>query len=110
MHFSHHPGKWQIMNADKTLNEPELREKLREFLEKYLSVKILDSSVQSLKMYMLHAKNTRKTKPFEKLILYKLARLQERLIEQSGSLNTKDLIICEFLTDELKKYISGAYK
>ncbi len=110
MHSEADQGNSVIMTDFGSQTEASLRQSLLQFLEVYLSAKILDSSPGSLKMYMLHAKNTRKTKPFEKQILWNLARIQERLIDQSGNVSSEDLIICGFLIEESMKYIGSSVK
>lgn len=86
------------------LQKPELNERLRIFLEAYHKSKILEAKDDSLQMYILLAKNKNKT-PKEKLINFKLLRIQERLFPDTGEIPPKDAIICEFLIDELWKYV-----
>ncbi|MCB1179166.1 MAG: hypothetical protein KDK36_16400 [Leptospiraceae bacterium] len=87
----------------------ELNEDLRIFLEAYHKTKILEAKDDSLKMYILLAKNKNKT-PKEKLINFKLLRVDERLFPEDGNMPPKDAIICEFLIDELKKYVAKTIK
>ncbi len=81
-----------------------LRERLRRFLEIHNKTKILDASEGSIRMHILHAKNTKNDKIKDKMINDKLARLDERIF---GPLEAKDLFICEFLIEELEKYVAS---
>jgi hypothetical protein len=94
------------MNQDELDIVPKavLNERLRIFLEAYHKSKILEAKDDSLQMYILLSKNKNKT-PKEKLINFKLLRIQERLFPENGEPNAKDSIICEFLILELWKYV-----
>ncbi len=87
----------------------ELLTRLKEFLEIHGKTKILEPNEGVLKMYILHSKNQNKT-PKEKLINYKLLRVDERLLNGREDLSEKDSIIVEFLIDELTKYYSKSKK
>jgi hypothetical protein len=87
----------------------ELNEELKKFLEAYFKTKILEAKDDSLQMYILLSKNKNKT-PKEKLINFKLLRLNERLFPSDGILSPRDSIICEFLISELQKYVQRSLK
>lgn len=87
----------------------ELNEGLRKFLEAYFKTKILEAKDDTLQMYILLSKNKNKT-PKEKFINYKLLRLAERLFPENGVLSPKDLVICEFLIEELQKYVKNSIR
>jgi hypothetical protein len=91
------------------LNKQELLLKLKEFIEIHGKTKILDVAEGSLKMHILHAKNQSKT-PKDKLILYKLLRIDERLLNSENEISEKDSIIVEFLIEELMKYYARSKK
>jgi hypothetical protein len=91
-------------------NRVDLYRELKTFLEAYHGTKILELKEESFQMYILLSKSKNKT-PKEKLINYKLLRVQERLFPESkGELDLKDSIVCEFLIEELKKYVSKSIK
>ncbi|MCB1140907.1 MAG: hypothetical protein H7A24_06855 [Leptospiraceae bacterium] len=84
----------------------ELYKDLSVFLEVYHKTKILELREDTIRMYILFSKSKNKT-PKEKLINYKLLRIDERLFPESkGELTVRDAIVCEFLIDELKKYFA----
>jgi hypothetical protein len=86
------------------LNKMQLMLKLKEFLEIHAKTKITDVNEGVLKMYILHSKNQNKT-PKEKLINYKLLRIDERLLNSNvAEISERNSIIVEFLIDELLKY------
>ena len=86
------------------LNKYQLMLKLKEFIEIHSKTKISDLNEGVLKMYILHSKNQNKT-PKEKLINYKLLRVDEKLLYLSPEeISEKDSIIVEFLIEELMKY------
>lgn len=86
------------------LNKYQLMLKLKEFIEIQRDTKISDLNEGVLKMYILRSKNQNKT-PKEKLINYKLLRIDERLLNNSPEeISERDSIIVEFLIDELMKY------
>jgi hypothetical protein len=92
------------------LNKYQLMLKLKEFLEIQGKTKITDINEGVLKMYILHSKNQNKT-PKEKLINYKLLRVDERLLNNSPEeISERDSIIVEFLIEELMKYYSRSGK
>ncbi|MBE7413132.1 MAG: hypothetical protein L6Q54_12125 [Leptospiraceae bacterium] len=90
-------------------NKKQLLEKLKEFIEIHCKTKILEANVGVLKMHTLRSKNQNKT-PKEKLINYKLLRVDERLLNESDGISEKDFIIVDFLIDELMKYYSKSKK
>ena len=81
----------------------ELKESLKIFLSAYHKTKILEAKDDTLKMYILLSKNKSKT-PKEKLINFQLLRMEERLFSEEFS--EKESYICEFLIEELLKYVS----
>lgn len=88
----------------------ELCVKLAEFLSIYHKAKIIEPKEDTLKMYILLSKNKNNT-PKEKLINYKLLRVDERMFpSDKQELSVKDAIICEFLIDELMKYVARQKK
>lgn len=92
------------------LKKYQLMLKLKEFLEIQGKTKITDINEGVLKMYILHSKNQNKT-PKEKLINYKLLRVDERLLNNSSEeISERDFIIVEFLIDELMKYYARSRK
>ena len=92
------------------LNKYQLMEKLKEFLEIKGNTKITDLNEGALKMHILHSKNQNKT-PKEKLINYKLLRIDERLLNHNPEeISERDSIIVEFLIDELMKYYARSKK
>lgn len=92
------------------LNRYQLMLKLKEFLELHGKTKITDVNSGVLKMYVLHSKNQNKT-PKEKLINYKLLRVDEKLLNDSPEeISERDSIIVEFLIEELMKYYARSRK
>lgn len=92
------------------LNRFQLMLKLKEFLEIQAKTKITDVNPGVLKMYVLHSKNQNKT-PKEKLINYKLLRVDERLLNgDTEEISERDSIIVEFLIEELMKYVARSRK
>jgi hypothetical protein len=92
------------------LNKFQLMLKLKEFIEIHGKTKITDVNERVLKMYILHSKSQNKT-PKEKLINYKLLRIDERLLNTSPEeINERDSIIVEFLIEELMKYYARSKK
>ena len=87
------------------MTKKELLEKLKEFLQIHGNTNILDPNEGALKMHILKSKNENKT-PKQKLINYKLLRIDEKLLTGQEAISEKDLIISEFLIDELFKYYS----
>ena len=84
----------------------ELKERLRRFLEVRNDAKILDKDNGTLKMHILHSK-TKKKKIVDKMINYNLLRLAERLLTEKNNITDRDAIICEFLLEELEKYLAS---
>ncbi len=92
------------------LNKNQLMIKLKDFIEIHSKTKINDLNEGVLKMYILHSKNQNKT-PKEKLINYKLLRIDEKLLNLNPvNFSEKDSIIVEFLIEELMKYYSRSLK
>ena len=91
-------------------SKEELCENLGKFLSVYHKTKIIEPKGDTLKMYILLSKN-KNTTPKEKLINYKLLRINERMFESEQSEeSSKDVVICEFLIDELLKYVASSLK
>ena len=92
------------------LNKYQLMLKLKEFIEIYRDTKITDVNEGAFKMHVLHFKNQNKT-PKEKLIRYKLLRVDERLLNNSpDEISERDSIVVEFLIEELMKYCARTKK
>lgn len=83
-----------------------LKARLAAFLETHLGTRIPEVSDGALRMHILAAKANRNTKPVEKLINYKLLRLNERLLDGSAKPESDDLVICDFLISELEQYVA----
>lgn len=92
-----------------TLNKYQLMLKLKDFIEVHSKTKISDVNEGVLKMYVLHSKNQNST-PKQKLINYKLLRVDEKLLNSQDEISERDSIIVEFLIDELMKYYSRSRK
>lgn len=86
----------------------DLKEQLRRFLEVHLKTKLVEVNNGSLKMLVMLAKNTN-TKIKDKMINYKLAELSKRLLVETP-VGRRDFIICEFLMEELNKYVASKLK
>ncbi|MEM7180160.1 MAG: hypothetical protein AAF518_04560 [Spirochaetota bacterium] len=87
-----------------------LKSKLKIFLEAYMKTKIIDMQDGAFIMYIRLSHNKNNTMK-EKFINYKLLRLQERLFSESPqTLTLKDAIVCEFLIEELYKYVTKSLK
>lgn len=86
----------------------ELRRRLQRFLEAFLDTRVVDANDGALRMLLLHARN-RNTKIKEKFIRYKLGELDQRLLGDDP-LTLREAIVCEFLLDELDKYVSSKLK
>ena len=98
------------MSEIQTKTKQELCESLGKFLSIYHKTKIIEAKEDTLKMYILLSKNKNVT-PKEKLINYKLLRVNERMFESAESeLSPKDAVICEFLIEELLKYVANYHK
>lgn len=104
------------MASDSNLAEPadpgalgELRERLRRFLSVHLNTKILDNAPGTLKMMILLAKN-QNSKIKDKMINYKLAETARRLTDDGAAPTRRDVVICEFLLEELEKYVASRLK
>lgn len=98
------------MSEIQTKTKQELCESLGKFLSIYHKTKIIEAKEDTLKMYILLSKNKNVT-PKEKLINYKLLRVNERMFESAEQeLSAKDAIICEFLIEELLKYVANSRK
>ena len=95
------------VSPDKVEN---LRAALKRFLEAYLDTKVLGTEAGTLKMMVMLAKNNN-SKIKDKMINYKLSEVRIRLLEaENPSLTLKNFHICEFLIEELNKYISSKLK
>ena len=82
-----------------------LKEQLRRFLEIHVKTRLVEVNNGSLKMLVMLAKNTN-TKIKDKMINYKLAELSKRLLVD-GPVSRRDFVICEFLIEELNKYVAS---
>ncbi len=96
---------------EKIKTKQEIKDKLKIFIEAYHKTKIIDPKNDGIfKTHILLSKNKNNT-PKEKLINYKLLRVNERLFaSESEEIPVKDSIICEFLVEELLKYVSKSIK
>lgn len=83
----------------------ELRRRLHHFLEIQTNSKISNTNDGALIMLIRHAK-TSNVKIKDKMINYKLAEIEKRLLN-GKELNHKNFIICEFLIEEVEKYIKS---
>ena len=83
----------------------ELRALLRRFLEVHLKTRLVDANNGSLKMLVMLAKNTN-SKIKDKFINFKLGELSKRLLVD-GPVSRRDLIIAQYLMEELNKYVSS---
>lgn len=79
----------------------DLKESLRRFLEVHTKTKVLSADNGQLEMYIKLAQ-TQASKPRDKMIVYFLLRIKERLLEQSP--DDKSRVVCEFLISELNGY------
>jgi CxxC motif-containing protein len=86
----------------------DLREQLRRFLEIHLGTRIVEVNNGSLKMMVMLAKNTN-SKIKDKMINYKLAELSKRLLVATP-IGRRDFVVCEFLMEELNKYVASKLK
>ncbi|MCR9141205.1 MAG: hypothetical protein NXI24_03070 [bacterium] len=86
----------------------DLREQLRRFLEAHLKTRIVEVNNGSLKMLVMLAKNTN-AKIKDKMINYKLAELAKRLLVDTP-VGRRDFVVCEFLIEELNKYVASKLK
>lgn len=99
-----------MMDDLQTKTKEELYENLGLFLSTYHKTKIIEAKPDTLKMYILLSKN-KNTTPKEKLINYKLLRIDERMFNlEKPEFSVKDAIICEFLIEELLKYVTKSIK
>ncbi len=96
------------MDSTEVLNAAQLREGLRIFLEAYMKAKLLSNDAGTLRMHILHAKNSRDKSVKEKQINYLLLRLEERLLKKDEKLSMKELHVCEFLVEELQAYVKNS--
>jgi hypothetical protein len=95
------------VNAQQIAN---LKVTLSRFLEAHLGTKIVEPNEGALKMMIMHAKNQNQ-KIKDKFINWKLGEVSKRLLEsKSGMLSYRDYIICEYLLDELNKYVASKLK
>lgn len=97
------------MSEIQVKTKEELCESLKKFFSAYHKTKIIEAKDDTLKMYILLSKN-KNTTPKEKLINYKLLRIDERMFNvNSPELSFRDAIVCEFLIEELLKYVSNSF-
>lgn len=85
-------------------SKTELFPKLQRFLEKHNKTTITDPTEKVFTMYILASKTNKNSSTKEKLINYKLLRLKELFLEETKEPTERDLIISEFLIDELNLY------
>ncbi len=85
----------------------ELKERLRKFLEIHNKTRLLEAEDGTLKMHIMHAK-TRNDKIKDKFINFLLLRLSERMLSGNGAFSAKDAVICEFLMEEIEKYVAAS--
>ena len=81
----------------------ELKKRLQRFLEIHTTSKIQSPDDGALTMLVRYSR-TQNTKIKDKMINYKLGELEKRLLLPKLPAY-KDYIICEFLIDELEKYV-----
>jgi hypothetical protein len=96
---------------DKIKTKQEIKDQLKLFIEAYHKTRIIDSTNDGIfKTHILLSKNKNNT-PKEKLINYKLLRINEKMFEsETSEISLKDSVVCEFLVDELLKYVSKSLK
>ncbi len=96
---------------EKIKSKQEIKDTLKLFIETYHKTKIIDPKNDGIfKTHILLSKNKNNT-PKEKLINYKLLRINEKLFaSESEEISLKDSVVCEFLVDELLKYVSKSIK
>ncbi len=96
---------------EKIKSKQEIKDTLKLFIEAYHKTKIIDPKNDGIfKTHILLSKNKNNT-PKEKLINYKLLRINEKLFaSESEEISLKDSVVCEFLVDELLKYVSKSIK
>ncbi len=87
-----------------------LKDELKRFIEAYTGAKLIGADDGQLNMHILHIKNSKNSKIKEKMINYKLLRVQERLLGGKSVIAIKDYYICEFLIEELKGYVFSLLK
>ena len=87
-----------------------LKRSLARFLEAHLGTKIVEPNDGALKMMVLHAKNNNQ-KIKDKFINWKLGEVAGRLLEgDPDDLTYRDFVICQYLIDELNKYVATKLK
>ncbi len=82
-----------------------LKRSLARFLEAHLGTKIVEPNDGALRMMVLHSKNQNQ-KIKDKFINWKLGEVSARLLESNRPLSYRDLVICQYLIDELNKYVA----
>lgn len=89
----------------------QLKSNLKLFFEAYHKTKIIDFTNDGIfKTHILLSKNKNKTFK-EKLINYKLLRVNELIFDnESNEPSIRNLVIAEFLIDELLKYVQKSIK
>lgn len=90
-------------------DKKNLLNQLKVFMEIHGKTKILEANEGVLRMHVLHSKNQNKSIK-EKMINYKLLRVDERLLNPEKEISEKDSVIVEFLISELMKYYSVSKK
>lgn len=85
-----------------------LKRALGRFLEAHLGTKIVEPNDGALKMMILHSKNTNQ-KIKDKFINWKLGEIAARLLK-GDDLGYRDFVICQYLIDELNKYVATKLK
>lgn len=80
--------------------------RLQEFLERYLGDRVLETNEGALRMLILRAKSSRNKTPKEKLIVWMLLRLNERLLDPDQQPSSRDLVVCDFLLTELGSLVA----
>ena len=87
-----------------------LKKELAVFLEAHLKTRVLD--LDGLQMFILLSKN-QNTKIKDKFINYKLGEVSRMLLSEQGGksrITLRDYIACEYLIEELKKYVANSLK
>lgn len=85
-----------------------LRARLLRFLEAHTGSRVVEPNAGALKMLILHSKNNN-SKIKDKFINYKLGEVARRILDARPP-SMRDAIICEFLIEELEKYVSSKLK
>ncbi|MCB1174035.1 MAG: hypothetical protein KDK39_10735 [Leptospiraceae bacterium] len=83
----------------------DLKDRLKIFLEKHTGSKIVGNTDGALVMLIRHSR-TQNTKIKDKFINYKLNAVQTRILDTAAP-GERDLVIAEFLIEELEKYVQN---